>query len=104
MHRILPFHTDSNRKALYLQLFHSTIKRYSQFKAGAILEYKLPLMPVVMTLSLPSEEVTMISPDKQTKGSTCLVLYFLLKEFFSLTNTTRVNFRYFFLSEKVVLA
>ena len=95
MHRILPFHTDSNRKALYLQLFHSTIKRYSQFKAGAILEYKLPLMPVVVTLSLPSEEVTMISPDKQTKGSTCLVLYFLLKRVLQFNKYDSCQFQIF---------
>ena len=29
-------HAHFNRKALHLQSFHSTIKRYSQFKAGAI--------------------------------------------------------------------
>ena len=33
---ILLFYAHSNRKALHLQPFHSTIKRYSQFKAGAI--------------------------------------------------------------------
>ena len=37
MHRILLFHAHSNRKALHLQPFHSTIQRYSQFKAGAFL-------------------------------------------------------------------
>ena len=37
MHMILLFYTHSNRKALHLQPFHSTIKRYSQFKAGAII-------------------------------------------------------------------
>ena len=36
MHMILLFYAHSNRKALHLQPFHSTIKRYSQFKAGAI--------------------------------------------------------------------
>ena len=36
MHMILLFHAHSNRKALHLQPFHSTIKRYGQFKAGAI--------------------------------------------------------------------
>ena len=37
MHMIPLLHALSNRKALHLQPFHSTIKRYSQFKAGAIL-------------------------------------------------------------------
>ena len=37
MHIILPMHAYSNRKALHLQPFHSTINRYSQLKAGAIL-------------------------------------------------------------------
>ena len=36
MYMILLFHTHSNRKGQYLQPCHSTIKRYSQFKAGAI--------------------------------------------------------------------
>jgi len=36
MHMILLFHAHSNRKALHLQPFHSTIKRCSQFKSGAI--------------------------------------------------------------------
>ena len=36
MHTILLFYAHSNRKALHLQPFHLTIKRYSQFKAGAI--------------------------------------------------------------------
>jgi len=31
----LLFYAQSNRKALHLQPFHSTIKRYSKFKAGA---------------------------------------------------------------------
>ena len=35
MHSIRLFHAHSNRKALHLQPFHSTIKRYSQFKSGA---------------------------------------------------------------------
>ena len=33
---ILLFYAHSSRKALHLQPFHSTIKRYSRFKAGAI--------------------------------------------------------------------
>jgi len=36
MHMILLFYAHSNRDALHLQPFHSTIKRYSQFKACAI--------------------------------------------------------------------
>ena len=39
---ILLFLAYFNRKALHLQPFHSTINRYSQFKAGVIVVYQLP--------------------------------------------------------------
>ena len=50
MHRIRLFHAHYNRKPLHLQPFHSTIKRYSQFKAGTIFGVLASLLPFDATL------------------------------------------------------
>ena len=56
---ILLFHAHSNRKALYLQPFHSTIKRYSQFKAGAI-------FGVLASFSLRGDNCTLMPCERSS--------------------------------------